>query len=123
VGNPTEGGGPLNREEIIQYWITGADSDYQTMVHLYESKDYHWSLFMGHLVLEKIFKAIYVQNVDRDVSRTHDLLRLSQRSKLDLTDEQKDLLDLITDVRRKAPRFIYGDIRRTLVRIIQVLMI
>jgi HEPN domain-containing protein len=96
VGNPTEGGGPLNREEIIKYWITGADSDYQTMVHLYESKDYHWSLFMGHLVLEKIFKAIYVQNVDRDVPRTHDLLRLSQRSKLDLTDEQKDLLDLIT---------------------------
>lgn len=86
----------MTREEIVEYWLESAEQDYQTMLHLYECKDYHWSLFMGHLVLEKTLKALYVNFKDAEVPRIHDLLRLSQKIDLILNDKQKDALDLVT---------------------------
>lgn len=53
-------------------------------------------LFMGHLIIEKLLKAIYVKNIDSNPPRIHDLLRLAERVGLDTTEEQKDILDLIT---------------------------
>lgn len=46
----------MDRDTIINYWLDTANRDYQTMLNLYESKDYHWSLFIGHLVIEKLRK-------------------------------------------------------------------
>lgn len=86
----------MNRDEVIEYWVTSAEQDRQTMMHLYESKDYHWSLFMGHLVLEKLLKAVYVALIDTNVPRIHDLLRLSEKAGLKPDDKQRDELDLVT---------------------------
>lgn len=86
----------LTKEELIHYWIDLSNKDYNTMINLFESKDYHWSLFIGHLVLEKLLKAIYVKNVDNNPPKTHDLLRLADKALISSSDEQKDLLDLIT---------------------------
>ncbi len=86
----------MNRDEIIAYWVATAEQDYETMIHLYDSKDYHWSLFMGHLVLEKLLKAVYVSIKDIEVPRIHDLLRLSEKAGLDTNNDQKDHMDLIT---------------------------
>lgn len=86
----------MDRDTIINYWIDTANRDYQTMLNLYESKDYHWSLFIGHLVIEKLLKSIYVKNIDDNPPRTHDLLRLAERAQLEVTEEQKDTLDLLT---------------------------
>ena len=47
----------INREKLIKYWIDSSDKDYKTMIDLYDTKNYNWSLFMGHLVIEKILKA------------------------------------------------------------------
>jgi HEPN domain-containing protein len=86
----------MNKKELISYWVETAKRDYHTMLNLYRSKDYHWSLFMGHLVIEKLLKALYVQNVSNNPPRTHDLLRLADECKINTTEEQKDLLDFIT---------------------------
>ena len=86
----------IDKNFIINYWLDTANHDYQTMLNLYESKDYHWSLFMGHLVIEKLLKSIYVKNIDDNPPRTHDLLRLAERAGLEITEEQEDVLDLIT---------------------------
>lgn len=86
----------MKKDDIINYWVTSAEQDHQTMMHLYESKDYHWSLFMGHLVLEKLLKAVYVALVDTKVPRIHDLLRLSEKASLKPNDKQRDQLDLVT---------------------------
>lgn len=53
------------------------NKDYQTMHNLFNSKDYHWSLFIGHLILEKLLKAIYIKNVSNNPPRIHDLLRFA----------------------------------------------
>jgi len=86
----------MDKLDLIKYWIDTSDQDYITMIHLYESKDFNWSLFIGHLVIEKLLKALYVQNIDSNVPKTHDLLRLAGTENLELTDEQQDTLDIIT---------------------------
>lgn len=86
----------MDRDAIVVYWIDTANRDYKTMQNLYQSGDYHWSLFVGHLVIEKLLKSIYVKHVDDNPPRTHDLLRLAERIGLEITEQQKDMLDLLT---------------------------
>jgi len=39
----------IDVEKIQNHWITTSDKDYNTMLHLFEVKDYHWALFIGHI--------------------------------------------------------------------------
>lgn len=86
----------MEKDTLIIYWVETANRDYATMLNLYKSRDYLWSLFIGHLVIEKLIKAVYVKNINDNPPRTHDLLRLAERAKIHTTEEQKDTLDLIT---------------------------
>ncbi len=85
-----------NTEDIVQHWLDSAELDYKTMEHLIDSKDYSWALFIGHLVIEKTLKAIYVHRHKQHAIFTHDLLRLATKNELDLTEEVKEWLDEIT---------------------------
>jgi len=40
-------------QSIYDHWVAISDKDYATMQRLFQSKDYHWALFIGHLVLER----------------------------------------------------------------------
>ena len=86
----------MEKDDIIKYWIKSADQDYRTMNNLFTSRDYTWSLFVGHLVIEKLLKACYVTNVDENVPRVHNLLRVAEKAGIALPDEQKDQLLTIT---------------------------
>ena len=86
----------MTKDEITTYWIKSSDNDFQTMTHLFESGDYSWSLFIGHLVVEKLLKAYYVKNKDLNSPFIHDLLRIAKKSGIQLNEEQKDFLDTVT---------------------------
>jgi len=86
----------LNINEIVKHWKESADKDYQTMLNLFASGDYHWALFIGHLVVEKLLKALYVKRKDTHAMAGHDLLRLASKIDLVLTEEQEDWLDRLT---------------------------
>jgi HEPN domain-containing protein len=92
----------MNQEEIHQFWIKSSERDYKTMNHLYKQKDYAWSLFVGHLVLEKLLKATYVKSVDTKVPMIHDLLRIADQAGLQLSRDQRDLLDIVTQFNIRA---------------------
>ncbi|CEO88207.1 HEPN domain protein (fragment) [Syntrophaceticus schinkii] len=92
----------MEKDTLIIYWVETANRDYETMLNLYKSRDYLWSLFIGHLVIEKLIKAVYVKNINDNPPRTHDLLRLAERAKIHTTEEQKDTLDLITTFNLKS---------------------
>ena len=49
--------------EMIKYWIKSSDNDFKVMNHLFDKGHYTWSLFVGHLVVEKLLKAVYTQNL------------------------------------------------------------
>lgn len=66
------------------------------MNHLLKAKDYNWALFIGHLVIEKLLKALYVKKVQKHAIFTHDLLRLANKIELSLTEEQEEWLDEIS---------------------------
>ena len=44
----------MNSKELIKYWLESSDRDCVSKIKNYESKQYTWSLFIGHLVLEKL---------------------------------------------------------------------
>ncbi len=82
--------------EHIKYWIDSSEDDFQAMNHLFEKADYTWSLFIGHLVLEKLLKAWYVKKYKKTPVFIHDLVRLAEKGDLTLNDDQKDILDTIS---------------------------
>ena len=54
--------------DLMDYWIESSDRDYESMKKNYETKQYTWALFIGHLTLEKLLKAIYAKlNEDSDI--------------------------------------------------------
>jgi HEPN domain-containing protein len=65
---------------------------------LFSTGKYDWCLFIGHLVLEKILKAIFVQdNENQFPPKTHNLIKLAENTHLSLTEDQRLLLDEIND--------------------------
>ncbi len=85
-----------NIDKIVQHWLDSADKNQETMIHLVDSKDYSWSLFLGHLVIEKTLKALYVKRLKQHAVFTHDLLRLANKIELELTEDFEEWLDEIT---------------------------
>jgi len=86
----------INRDKTVYHWLTKSDQDYQTMINLFNSKDYNWSLFLGHLIIERLLKAVIVKRSNLHAPFTHDLRRLAKYSDLEFTDEEKKQLDTIT---------------------------
>jgi len=86
----------IDIEKITNHWEKTADRDFETMIHLYEKKDLHWSLFLGHLVLERLLKAAVVRNIQNHAPYTHDLRRLAKLTQFEFNDEYKMWLDTIT---------------------------
>ena len=92
----------MTRDEIVKYWIDSAEVDALAMDNLFSNGHNLWALFVGHLVVEKLLKAYYANNVDTQVPRTHDLLKIAQKANLELTEERKDFLDEVTTFNLKA---------------------
>ena len=85
-----------NIERIVNHWIESSDRDFKTMKNLYQSKDYSWSLFIGHLVIEKLLKALYIKNKQEHPIPIHDLTRIAAKAGVECSDEILNQLDTIT---------------------------
>ncbi len=72
------------------------------MCILFASKRYSDSLFFGHIVIEKILKALVCQATKNHAPPIHDLTRLQKLANLNLSDQQLDLLDEINDYNIRA---------------------
>lgn len=74
-------------EKHIEYWLNSSNNDYQTMLVLFEAKKYSWSLFVGHLAIEKLLKAHYVYKKREHPPLTHNLHKLAIEIGLDTPDD------------------------------------
>jgi HEPN domain-containing protein len=83
-------------DSIILYWRSSSDLNYQTMQKLMKTREYSWALFMGHLVIEKLVKALYVKKLQKHPLLSHDLLRLFEKVGLKLPLGYDEWLDKIT---------------------------
>ena len=88
----------MTKEEHIDYWRESAQHDLESAEGIFDSGRYDWCLFVGHLALEKILKAIFVDRNNNNMPpKIHNLVRLAELSKIEIDDEQKFLLDKIND--------------------------
>lgn len=88
----------MTQEEHIKYWVNGAQRDLKTAGSLLKTKRYDWCLFIGHLVLEKTLKALFVQNNDNKIPpKIHNLVKLAELSSIELNDEKREFLDEVND--------------------------
>jgi len=99
----------VSLEEQIEYWMDSAEYDLTVVDHLFESGDYPWCLFIGHLVLEKALKAIYVEKKKGVAPRTHNLLALAKSTSLSLTQKQEEFLFKVNSFNIEAR---YPDFKR-----------
>jgi HEPN domain-containing protein len=88
----------MDNINLMEYWINSSDRDYESMKKNFEIKQYTWSLFIGHLMIEKLLKGLYAKNnTDNPYTiKSHNLLALAQKCNIDLTDEQVQKLKIIT---------------------------
>ena len=61
-----------------------------------DSGDYNWAMFLGHLVIEKLLKTVYVKTHNGHAIHGHDLLRLTASLELELDPIKEEWLDQIT---------------------------
>jgi HEPN domain-containing protein len=83
-------------QKTIDYWLEEAKEALKVADHLFEKKDYSYSLFFGHLAVEKILKAIYVQKKNEHAPQIHNLVRLAEQAGIVFSAEQKETMIVIT---------------------------
>jgi len=86
----------FDKERIINYWIESSEKDFKTMNDLYKTKNYSWSLFIGHLVIEKLLKALFVKATGEFPPLIHDLRRISEKAGLEPDISLQIILDSIS---------------------------
>lgn len=91
----------MENKQIIQNRLLKAEKDVETAQDLFRLRHYDWSLFIWHLAIEKILKALLViKNIP--ILFTHDLARLAKAAHITLTDLQITQLNEITTFNIKA---------------------
>jgi HEPN domain-containing protein len=86
----------MGNDAIIEAWIDSSEKDLLTMNDMYKTHHYDWALFMGHLTIEKLLKALYLKNIGKHPPLTHDLRRLAEGANISLTEDRKIQLDSIS---------------------------
>lgn len=94
-------------EKLFKYWQATAKRDYETMLGLFKIKRYPESLFFGHIVLEKILKGLVVAEIKDEAPYIHNLTKLAELSKCDLSEEEMDLLDVVNkfNIKSRYPEY------------------
>lgn len=105
----------MNNIELMKFWEKSSDKDYDTMKVLYKAKKYTWSLFLGHLVIEKLLKGLYAKiNINNPiVPKIHNLIWLSQKANLDMPKNIKAKIQVINTFNISAR---YDDYKETFER-------
>ena len=75
-------------KRTVRYWLDGALYDLDTAKSLLEAKRYPHSLFFGHLVLEKLLKAVFVNKHGQHAPLTHSLVLLAEKSGIEIPEEE-----------------------------------
>lgn len=69
-------------KKTVQYWLEGAEYDLSVAEAMYEKGKYPYALFMEHLALEKLLKALVVSATSNHAPYTHSLPLLAEKTGL-----------------------------------------
>lgn len=87
----------IDTKKVINYWLTTAEHNYETAKFLLRGKRYPECLFFCHLMIEKVLKALVIQQTKTHAPHIHKLVDLAKLAKIDLSPEQIENLTIITE--------------------------
>lgn len=82
-------------KKITKYWVDASKHDLEVAQSLYRTGKYDYCLFLCHLMLEKLLKALVTQTSKDHPPHTHNLLYLAGKAGLDLNKAQIELFNQI----------------------------
>ncbi len=88
--------GEADHGKIMDYYIESSDKDFKTMLDLYSTGNNSWALFIGHLVIEKLLKALYLKRIREFPPLIHDLRRICEKSGIEPEENLNIALDSIS---------------------------
>jgi HEPN domain-containing protein len=83
--------------KATENWLSQVDYDLATAEHMLHNGRYIYVVFMSHLALEKMLKALVTEETQRLPPRTHNLIDLAQQGKLNLSQTQRDFIGKINN--------------------------
>lgn len=88
----------------VAYWLDIAAYDIETAEAMYQTKRWLYVAFMCHQAIEKTLKAYWCGTREDDSPYTHNHMRLAEGCGLyeKMSDDQKDLLDKVTNYNIEA---------------------
>lgn len=79
-------------KKATQNWLDSARYDLRTAQTLYVSGRYLYVVFMCHLAIEKMLKAVVTEQTERMPPKTHSLMYLSDLSKLTMPENHMPII-------------------------------
>ena len=93
-------------------WLRQADYDRETAEFMFSGERYLYTVFMCHLSIEKALKGLYNHKLNETPPRSHNLVYLSEKIKLELPG---DLYDFVFTINRvSVPTRYPDDLKRIL---------
>jgi len=80
---------PFAVKKTVSYWVEGAEYDLGVANAMLKTRKYPYALFMGHLALEKLLKALVVKRTKAHAPFSHSLLYLFEKSGVKMPDAMK----------------------------------
>ena len=78
-------------------WLAQVDYDLATAERMLHAGRYIYVVFMSHMALEKVLKALVTEETQKLPPRTHNLIDLAQRAQVVLSQEQQDFIGKINN--------------------------
>ena len=85
-------------KQATKNWIDTANYDLKTAEAMLISRRYIYVIFMCHLSIEKMLKAIISTEVKRLPPKSHSLLFLAQKASIQFPDELQEFIELLDNV-------------------------
>ena len=81
----------------FENYTSSSEYDLSTAKHLLKAGRYVYVIFMCHMSLEKMLKAIFSKRLNRSAPKTHNLLYLVKETKTELPPEHFDFVSKINN--------------------------
>jgi HEPN domain-containing protein len=82
----------------ITNWIKSSNYDIKTADHMLKTRRYIYVLFMCHLSVEKLLKALYEVDLRKIPPKTHNLIYLSRTINLKVPESRLQTLESLNDL-------------------------
>jgi len=103
----------FDREKTIQYWLEGAEYDLGAADAMFETEKYPYALFMGHMTIEKLLKALVVKKTEEHAPYTHSLPMLVKKTGIgvpkNVSTKLEEFMEFFFEARYPRERKVFYD--------------